>query len=237
MRIVTWNCNGALRKKFDKIQTLNADIYIIQECENPEETKQQNYKDWSSNHLWIGDNKNKGLGIFAKKSIRILPLDWTDKFKDHRVKYFLPCKVNNDFDLLGVWTHKNKSPNFGYIGQLWKYLQVNKSEINHTIIAGDLNSNVIWYEWDRWWNHSDVVKELGELGIKSAYHEFKQEEQGKESISTLCFRKDKNKRYHIDYLFAPNEYVQKLDNLVIGEIDNWLEFSDHMPLICDFKID
>lgn len=29
MRVITWNSNGAFRKKFDQLLYLNADIYVI----------------------------------------------------------------------------------------------------------------------------------------------------------------------------------------------------------------
>ncbi len=39
MKIITWNCNLAFMKKFESLIDKNADILIIQECENPAETK------------------------------------------------------------------------------------------------------------------------------------------------------------------------------------------------------
>ncbi len=190
MKIITWNCNGALRKKYENLLEFDADLIVIQECENPAESKDVKYIDWAVNYLWIGDTKNKGLGVFAKQSIELKQLDWSDNYNDHRVKHFLPCSVNGQFELLAVWTHQNNSPNFGYMGQFWKYLQIHKVKLTNSIIPGDFNSNAIWDQWDRWWNHSDVVRELNEIGIVSLYHKFTKEEQGKESQPTFYLHRN-----------------------------------------------
>lgn len=236
MKIITWNCNGAFRKKFERISDYDADIYIIQECENPDESQNSKYQEWSKNHLWIGDTKNKGLGIFAKQEIRLKQLEWTNKFRDHTVKHFLPCRVNQSFDILAVWTHKNNSQYFDYIGQFWKYLQVNKENFNEIILAGDFNSSAIWHHYDKWWNHSDVINELSELGIESLYHKFTGELQGKESKPTLYFQRNKNKQYHIDYVFGVQKYSEKLINIEVGSLNEWLVLSDHMPILCEIEI-
>ncbi|KIA90358.1 endonuclease/exonuclease/phosphatase family protein [Kaistella jeonii] len=235
MKIVTWNCNGAFRKKFENISDLNADLYIIQECENPSESKDVKYQKWAENYIWIGENKNKGLAVFAKPEIKLEKLDWTNQFNDHSVKHFLPCKINGDFNLLAVWTHKNNSPNFGYIGQLWKYLQINKNKLKESLIIGDFNSNTIWDEWDRWWNHSDVVNELKELGIDSFYHRFKKEIQGKEKKPTLYFQRNITKPYHIDYIFGAQKFCDRLKSIEIGQYDQWIKLSDHMPMVCEIE--
>ncbi|MDO6472477.1 endonuclease/exonuclease/phosphatase family protein [Maribacter sp. 1_MG-2023] len=236
MKIITWNCNGALRNKFESLLDYNADIYIVQECENPAETKHAEYKNWAINHLWIGDTKNKGIGIFANTNVKLEKLDWSDIYKNHKVKHFLPCSVNEDFNLLAVWTHNNKSPTFGYIGQLWKYLQLNKSQLHKSLIIGDLNSNKIWDKWDRWWNHSDVVKELSEIGIKSLYHKYFKEEQGVETRPTFYLQRKLEKPYHIDYVFASVDFQNGLQKMEVGDVNQWLKISDHLPIVCEFDM-
>lgn len=74
VKIVTWNCNGAFRNKFQEIAKLEADTYVIQECENPEYSKGA-YGKWAENHLRVGESKHKGLGIFASSSVRIQRLN------------------------------------------------------------------------------------------------------------------------------------------------------------------
>ena len=226
LQILTWNCNGAFRKKYQALDLFDADICIIQECENPETSTDEKYKSWRSNFLWIGENKNKGLGIFAKDRIKLEALKWESNGFNH----FLPCIVNNEFNLLAVWCHGANSSTFRYIGQLWKYLEINKSLLANCIIAGDFNSNAIWDKPERSWNHSDVLKELSELNIESQYHKFNKEEQGKESVPTFYLQKNKAKPYHIDYIFVSKFFHEQFNFLTIGKFDDWIKLSDHTPL-------
>ena len=230
MKILTWNCNGALRRKFNFLKQFDADILIIQECENPGVTLDKNYKEWAKNYLWAGENNNKGLGIFAGDRIIMKILNW----KTDGLKYFIACKINNDFNLLGTWCHGANIRTFGYIGQLWKYLQLHKKKLNKCLIAGDFNSNVIWDKRDRWWNHGDVVKELKELKIESLYHKYNEaEEEGKESQPTFYLHRDLKKPYHIDYVFASDGFFESLKLVSIGQPEKWIGLSDHMPVFCE----
>ncbi|XOV94056.1 MAG: endonuclease/exonuclease/phosphatase family protein [Bacteroidota bacterium] len=235
MRLVTWNCNGAFRKKFHELSSLNADIYIIQECEDPEQTKDILYKEWANSYLWIGENKNKGIGVFISGKHSLEPLNWSNQYKDHTVKHFLPCLVNQQIQLLAVWTHHNNSPTFGYIGQFWKYLQTNKAQFKNIIIAGDFNSNVIWDKWDRWWNHSDCANELHEIGIVSAYHELMDDQPGKEFQPTFFLQRNTDKPYHIDYFYLSKSLLTTKSSIVVGDRIKWLEKSDHLPLILELS--
>lgn len=68
LRIISWNCSRAFRKKFKEIIKYDADVYVIQECENPKAYHNTEYKDFARNSFGIGDNKSMGLEIFAKKT-------------------------------------------------------------------------------------------------------------------------------------------------------------------------
>lgn len=235
MKLITWNCNGAFRNKNHLFDEGDYDILIVQECENPLEST-KDYKEWSSNYLWIGNNKNKGLGVFCKEDFTLKKLDWSDintNYKNEQLESFLPCLINEEIILIAVWTKKANSEVFGYIGQMWKYLQLHKEKLRDkkVIITGDFNSNAIWDKWDRWWNHSDVVNELEELGIKSLYHYVMNEEQGKETNPTFYLQRKLEKPYHIDYIFVSNHFIDKNSSFSIGNINKWLDFSDHLPLV------
>lgn len=238
MKILTWNCSGGFRKKFNRILHFEADVCVIQESENFElidEKIIKTLRNHYSNFLWTGDNKNKGLGILTKSNVKVDILDWNLNHRGRKLKHFLPITINNDLTLLAVWTHQANAKAFAYIGQFWLLLQNNKKEFKNIIIAGDFNSNSIWDSWDRWWNHSDCVKELENLYIYSVYHKLFNEQQGQESLNTFYLQKNVSKGYHIDYVFASEKYFNKNTKLIIEDIKNWIDISDHVPIL--FEVD
>src|SRR5690625_4788610 len=128
MKIISWNCNGKFREKHKIIQKLNADIYVIQECENPELTKNKEYQEFGKNYLWFGKNKNKGLGIFASKDILLENNHW----ETHYLRNFISARINGSFNLLAVWTGKP------YIEEYCVYQSIHIDKYNdEMIIIGD----------------------------------------------------------------------------------------------------
>lgn len=244
MKIITWNCNGALRKKHTELDKLCADILVILECEDPEESTKE-YKNWAGCYLWKGESKNKGIGVFAKNGNTIEKIESNGEFKlscinskspslkwdTNSLRLFLPFTINNTIQALGVWTKGSDSQAFGYMGQFWKYLQIHKNDLssNEQIILGDFNSNKIWDKEDRWWSHTDVVKELEDIDIKSLYHHKFNESQGEETTPTFFLHRKEEKPYHIDYVFVSKKYLDS--EIQVGERTKWLGLSDHLPLI------
>lgn len=236
MHCISWNCGGSFRTKFEALESYGADVWVIQECEDPARYPDSALSQRFPIHLWKGDNPHKGLGVFVTRPMALQKLDWSDEYQGHKVKYFLPCLLEKEIKLLAVWTHRNQSPNFGYIGQFWKYLQTNGHLFNRIIIPGDFNSNVRWDEWDRWWNHSDVVRLLEERDIHSLYHLRTLEKQGQESQPTFYLQRNPNKAYHIDYCFASREIAEACRSFKIGSWPEWKGFSDHCPIMMEFDL-
>jgi exonuclease III len=232
VRLVTWNCNGALRRKHQLLDALDADILVIQECEDPAQST-DDYKAWAGDHAWVGYSKNKGIGIFPRRGQSIEQLDWSQE----QGGLFLPVCVDGSITVLGVWTLSRKATGqFSYIAQFWHYLQLNRPRLEHgTLICGDFNSNQIWDATRKRRNHSDCVRELGEAGFRSLYHLAKGEGQGVETEPTFYLHRSDLKPYHIDYVFAHDAMLRAArPTLKVGSRPDWIGVSDHMPVVVDF---
>ncbi len=229
LRLVTWNCAGALRKKWRALESLAADLLVIQECEDPSRAKDPAYLDWAGHYLWEGVTKSKGIGVFARNGLRLErePIDATD------LQYFLPCRIDGDWPLLATWTGRAGSGPHRYIGQLWLFLRSHRAFVDHPrgLVIGDLNSNCRWDKPHRTCNHGDVVRELSEAGLESAYHRHYGEEQGSESRPTFFLQRNFAKSYHIDYAFLGAQWKER--SIQVGAVADWMPLSDHVPLLLE----
>ena len=223
MKIVSWNCGGKFREKFLQIQKFDADIYIIQECEDPQKYPNTPYAQFAQNHIWVGENPNKGLAVFAKDTIDILNNNW----EPFCLRHFLSVRINNAFDLLAVWACKP------YIEEFYIYQAIHFDKFtSNMVIIGDFNSNAIWDKKNETRTHTAVVNHLQSLGLDSAYHIKNHESHGAETKSTFFLYRHPDKGYHIDYAFLKPSSVKSFE---IASNDGWLQFSDHKPVVLEYK--
>lgn len=227
----------AYRNKASFILSQKPDILIVPECEHPDKLKFKTGIPIPNDILWYGENQHKGLGIFS--------------YGDHRFqlhqshhplfKTILPVTVTGgkiEFTLFAVWANNPQDKGYEYVGQVWKalhfYEDLLKSE--KTILAGDFNSNTIWDKPRREGNHSTMVALLEKKNIRSAYHRFFDQQQGKEKHNTLFMYRHADKPYHIDYCFVSADLAEKISKVKVGTHKKWCRLSDHTPLEVTFDI-
>ena len=236
MKIISWNCNMAFRKKADFILQHLPDILIVPECEHPDKLLFSDHTSKPTATLWFGENKNKGLGIFSFSDYRFKLI------KNHNpaFQHIIPISVTGgkyDFTLFAIWANNPKDPDGTYVEQVWKALAYYEKLLvkKPAILMGDFNSNTIWDRPRRAGNHSAVVKFLGEQKIISTYHTHFNQIQGKESHPTLYMYRHKNKPYHLDYCFASKKLLSAMQSVEIGKHEDWCKHSDHVPIMVTFK--
>lgn len=235
MKILSWNCGLALRRKVSYVNTCMPDIAVIQECEKPEKISFRHKGLQLTDSLWVGPNKNIGIGIFAFNGYK---LELFPQY-DESLKWIIPVRVRGkeNFNLLGVWAVNNPlDRRASYIGQVYLALQKYADLLGEpTILVGDFNSSIIWDDIPRVGNHSTVLELLARHNIFSTYHIYYGEEQGKESRKTYYFNNYLHQSYHTDFCFASQTFLDRMERVEVGSYGNWHGISDHCPLIIDFK--
>ncbi len=243
MRLVAWNCNMAMHRKFDALLSLNPDVAVISECANHEQLQARGIDlEGISGPVWIGENQHKGLAVFGFNNYRIEPAEpvgW-------RLRHIIPVHVKGaiNFNLLAVWalnmqggiTRKHQ------IGPLRRALSRYGDFLTESpaIVAGDLNHNIFWDKPGYRNNHRTSVDRLAQIGLASAYHAFTGEAQGSETTPTIYWRdrKKDGPAYHIDYIFLPRQWIPHIREFAVGSFEDWCGagLSDHVPLVVDVDI-
>jgi exodeoxyribonuclease III len=218
----------AYRKKAKLISKYGPDFVIVPECEY--------LGDETAKNLWFGDNRKKGIGIFSYSDFELeLNKDYDPSFK-----YVIPINVTGPikFNLIATWAmNSTKDIRNRYIGQVYSAINYYKELLDKpTVIMGDFNWNAIWDikpSYPLCGNLNNVVEILKNRKIKSAYHEFFNEDFGKETKPTFFMHHRREKSYHIDYCFASTNL--EVSEVEVGDFDDWIKRSDHMPMVVNFK--
>jgi Exonuclease III len=217
----------AYQKKRHYLESYDAGIKVIIECSESSLA--------SSTDLWFGDSSYKGIGVEFKSNIvhSIAP------YYSPEYKWVIPIEVRAngyDFTLFAVWLKLDKK--LAYAGsfiQAMKYYLPVVAESN-VMIIGDFNSNSIWdNKHVQHGNHSALVNMLEEAGIVSTYHRFYNEKQGRESRFTHFYRRSAEALFHIDYCFMSHPLYRSLEHYEVGEVSDWIDKSDHAPLILSLE--
>jgi exonuclease III len=225
MKLISWNCNQALKKKFPSKYFADTDILIIQECENIESSFFTGYK-----FFRMGDNKKKGLGILVRDKTARLYESFQSKFI-----YFFPI-VTDDVNILGVWAYNHRASKFGerFVGNALEALSYYKEwlqEKDKAFVVGDFNNSVIWDKPSGRNNFEEIDNFLKSLNFQSAYHEKTGDPLGREKQATFYHTKKKEKPHHIDYIYYKGF---KAVSVAVSEYDDWINLSDHMPVYGEF---
>jgi exonuclease III len=220
MRVVVWNCRQGLGRKMAVLDQLDADIVVIPECGS------NALPDGRS--VWVGRNPHKGLGVISRSNKPSI----VGNGYDESLRWFLPIQFENSrVKLFAAWA-------FNHRDGLNRYSTLSEAVRRYegflagreTIIAGDMNDNVIWDKAGRE-GFRETVEQLRDLGYTSAYHSFFDEAFGRETRPT--YRHSTGLGYHIDYCFLPAHWLNGARAAVVPPISSGA-LSDHTPLVVDF---
>jgi exodeoxyribonuclease III len=234
MRILTWNCQGAFRKKYERIAKLVPDLAVIQECEHPDKLTWKNGTPPSS-LLWFGEKPSKGLGIFSWTDLTFHALEGFDT----GIRYCVPLEVSAPyhFRIVAVWAMDHRKDNLSYSAQVYQAVSLYREFITgaDTVFLGDFNSSKRTTPKSRIGNHTTLSTTLDDLWLESAYHHTFHEKQGRETQGTFFRGRDVQKPTHIDYAYIPVRWLRRLQKAVVGNPAEWLSVSDHCPLWVDIQ--
>jgi exonuclease III len=232
MRIVAWNCHMGFAKKQELLYKLRPDIAVISECSHDSMLA---CKPDGFDSCWWGENKNKGLGVLAR---RPWALECVGKLGlQPRQRWIAPVRVRGplEFLLLAVWAGRvgdDKETN--YVGQIYEAVVRHPNWFagaRPAVICGDFNSSTKFDQSRKKRTHSKLVQLFADRGLVSAYHAFFSEDQGKESRPTHYFRFQEERPFHIDYIFLPARWSIKVCN--VGTYKSWRPASDHVPMMVE----
>lgn len=225
-RLVTWNCAGGFHKKAGALQEIVPDIAVLSEVSED----CVSIVGGDASGIWIGSNPGYGLAVLGRNGWII---ERTHIKVDERL--FLPVTAtrgSQQLHLVGVCAKKDGD----YVAPTLRALSALSAFIseNPAVVVGDFNQSAKFDANRRPAGQFRRVQEvLWGLGLVSAWHQFHDEEFGKETVPTYYHRWKENNGFHIDYAFVSREI--EIAAAELGSHEGFVAagMSDHVPLIVD----
>jgi exonuclease III len=215
VRIGTWNCAGALTKKWDVLERVAADVTVVQECASTTVAEAAD-RGWQA--CWRGTDP-KGLAVVARPGFQLLALssvgDWS-----------LPVQVRGarTFTIIGFWALPRTLTGCSYTQQAHLTLRDVDRSHGDVAMAGDFNA----YDHP---DHRTFLEAMAERGLVSAFHVDREELRDEESEATYFHGWTAPGRSHIDLVFVPAKW--SLQAVTVGTFADVVapRISDHVPVV------
>lgn len=225
MRLVSWNCAGGFARKQAALMALEPDLAVI--CEIREREAKEIP---GANVLWTGRPDAKGMAIVGRNG-------WTvERIAEGSQAHVLAVKgsrAGTAVTLAGVWTLQAEG---SYVRPVITALDELAGHLSgDVILAGDFNANPVFRGKPRF---DEARLRLLDRGLESLWHEQSGEVHGAEVTPTLYWTWNRDRPFHVDYVFATPGLRTRCRELRIGSFEDWVEakISDHVPLIADFEL-
>ena len=223
VRVATWNCNGRLRDKLDRVRTLAADVLVVPESSREDIASAARALEAGSH--WAGAIGTKGLGVLVRAPYRVASVVAT---RDVQVAFRVVLDGPEDLEVVAVWACGGGLR--AYTDVLHAVLDAHGAALSARpcVLAGDLNSNAR-FDRSTEGGHTRFVARLHDLGYESAYHAHHNEAHGAETRPTFFMNRKRESVHHLDYVFVPRAWLPRLC-VEVGAPEAWLEASDHSPV-------
>jgi hypothetical protein len=237
LRVVTWNCNMALDRKFERLLSLRPDVAIIQECASPERLAAKGRPLACTAFKWIGFNEDKGLGILTFGDLIVCRhRAYADAFA-----LYLPAVISGRwrFHVLGVWTADPRKVPPGATNDPVRAIGFYRSFIDEasTIVAGDFNRlPQQMTARAKGAGGPSAVELLTNAGLANADYVMS-DATGQPALRRTHYHQRHFARgFVVDYLYIPASFGAHLSAFEVGDPHDWLGLSDHVPLVAELDL-